>query len=155
MPYKDKERGRQAANERKRRWRERQHIARYGVGAGNMSGKHGNHAKGASNGRWAGGRWIHQDGYIAVKVPAGHHLRMANGYAYKHQIEAEKMLGRRLTDGETVHHINGNVQDNRHENILVLDRSSHALIHATAAKRNRLGQFVPGLKRIQQWPEGF
>ena len=75
-------------------------------------------------------------------------MRMANGYAYKHQIEAEKMLGRKLTDGETVHHINGDVQDNKHCNLLVIDRSGHALIHAKAAKRNNLGQFLPCLKRI-------
>ena len=73
---------------------------------------------------------------------------MANGYAYKHQIEAEKMLGRQLAEGETVHHINGNVQDNTHGNLLVIDRSGHALIHATAARRNKLGQFLPCLKRI-------
>ena len=113
-----------------------------------MIGKHGNHAKGKANARWAGGRWIHQDGYIAIKVPKDHHLRMKNGYAYKHQIEAEKMLGRRLEENETVHHINGDVKDNSRKNLMVLDRSGHALLHSIAAKRNNLGQFVPGLKRI-------
>lgn len=113
-----------------------------------MRGRHGNHAKGKQNGRWSGGRWIHTCGYIAIKVPEQHHLRMANGYAYKHQIEAEKMIHRKLADGETVHHINGNVKDNRHSNLMVLTRSAHASIHAIAAKRNRLGQFVPGRKRI-------
>ena len=148
MPYKNPIKSREAANERSRRYKQRKHDERYGVGAGNMSGKHGNHAKGESNARWAGGRWIHQDGYIAISVPEGHRLRMKNGYAYKHQIEAEKMLDRKLSEGETVHHINGNVQDNTHGNLLVIDRSGHALIHAMAAKRNKLGKFLPCLKRV-------
>lgn len=138
------------AKARKQRYLRRLKVAKYGEKFADvdMRGKHGNHAKGESNPRWSGGTWTHQDGYIAIKVSESHHLRMKNGYAYKHQIEAEAMLGRKLEDAETVHHINGNVQDNRHANLLVIDRSGHALIHATAAKRNDLGQFLPGLKRI-------
>lgn len=138
------------AKARKQRYMRKLKVAKYGEAFADvdMRGRHGNHAKGKANARWSGGTWTHQDGYIAVKVNHEHHLRMKNGYAYKHQIEAEIMLGRKLEDGETVHHINGDVQDNRHTNLLVIDRSGHALIHATAAKRNMLGQFVPGLKRI-------
>lgn len=76
------------------------------------------------------------------------------GYAYLHQLIAEEIIGRRLADNETVHHIDGNVQNNAKANLIVMNRSDHAVIHAMAAKRNLLGQFVPGLKRtVREFPE--
>ena len=73
------------ATDKHRRFRERKHLSKYGPNVGDMRGKHGHNLKGKDHPAWNGGRWIHQDGYIAIKVPLGHHLRMANGYAYEHQ----------------------------------------------------------------------
>lgn len=121
------ERQKRLAKNRKAKWLRKQKIKKYGLPLAdmNMTGKHGHHARGSANGRWNGGRWIHRDGYIAVSVPMGHHLRMKNGYAYWHQIVAEKVIGRPLAKNETVHHINGKVEDNRPSNLMVVDRSDH------------------------------
>lgn len=111
-------------------------------------GKHGNHARGAAHPRWNGGRWRHPDGYIAVRVPPGHHLRQAHGYAYEHQLVAEASLGRRLRDDEEVHHRNGKRDDNRPENLEVLLKREHAKEHADASERDWRGRFVPDKPRL-------
>ena len=46
-----------------------------------------------------------------------------------HRVIAEKMLGRKLTTDEVVHHIDGNKQNNEPENLQVMTRSEHILEH--------------------------
>lgn len=41
----------------------------------------------------------------------------------------EKELGREFTNKEIVHHINGDILDNRPENLMILLRGQHNLIH--------------------------
>jgi hypothetical protein len=52
-----------------------------------------------------------------------------NGYVYEHLVIAEKYLGRSIRSDEVVHHLDGNRSNNRHENLLVLERSQHAKLH--------------------------
>jgi len=49
------------------------------------------------------------DNYVNIKTP--------NGIIAEHRWVMEQHLGRRLVSGETVHHINGDRQDNRIENL--------------------------------------
>lgn len=109
---------------------------------GDGRGKHGNHARGAKHARWNGGRMRTSQGYIAIAVPEGHHLRQAHGYAYEHQLVAEQMLGRQLRADEVVHHVNGDRSDNRPINLRVETRSEHARQHASAPEaRDPAGRF--------------
>jgi hypothetical protein len=80
----------------------------------------GNRAK-EKNGHWKGGRYIDKQGYV--------HIR-ANGKDRKeHTNILEQEMGRRLQKGEVVHHINGNRQDNRRENLELLTISEHMKHH--------------------------
>lgn len=48
----------------------------------------------------------------------------------EHRIIIEKLLGRKLTKNEHVHHLNGNKLDNRLENLSVLTPEPHGAYHA-------------------------
>lgn len=81
--------------------------------------------RGEKNGNWKGGRYISSAGYVYVKLPDG-------SYEYEHRVVAEKKLGRPLTEGEVVHHKNGDKSDNRQENLAVMaSHSDHMRIHMT------------------------
>lgn len=145
MPYKDPVVRREKGRELDRRRRAKKHAERYGIGAGDQRGRHGNQARGPANGRWNDGRMLTSHGYVLVRVPDGHHLQQAHGYAYEHQVVAEQKLGRRLRDGEVVHHLNGDRSDSRQENLCVGAWPDHARAHVSSAScRDELGRFKRG-----------
>lgn len=47
----------------------------------------------------------------------------------EHRLVVDGLLGRRLRSDEVVHHINGDVTDNRPENLEITNRSEHARMH--------------------------
>lgn len=152
------------AKARKQRYLERKKIEKFGPAAAgqDMRGRHGNHARRERNARWNGGQMRTSEGYIALKVPDGHHLRQAHGYAYEHDLVMEEKLGRRLdTSREIVHHINGVRDDNRPENLELETRADHAREHTSVpGARDEFGRFNSNSRlrhshggEPAEWPE--
>lgn len=69
-------------------------------------------------------------GYVRVYCPM-HREANTWGYVYEHRLVAEQMIGRDLVPGEIVHHKNRKRWDNRPENLEVLTKEEHGLLHAT------------------------
>ena len=67
--------------------------------------------------------------YLAIRMPS-HPKAKVDGYVYIHQLEAEKKLGRRLKDGECVHHIDENKFNNDLDNLMVFRTvADHTAFH--------------------------
>jgi hypothetical protein len=69
---------------------------------------------------WNGGQHLTEKGYRVVKPPAGFpfpEMVPSRGYIREHRMLMALHLGRALTSAEVVHHINGDRQDNRLENL--------------------------------------
>ena len=71
------------------------------------------------------------NGYRVVYEPTHHSTMSGNweGYVYEHRLVAEEQLKRPLEQNEHVHHLDGNKQNNRWENLLVLDKEMHYRLH--------------------------
>lgn len=70
----------------------------------------------------------HCMGYELVYAPE-HPKAHKDGYVMKHTVVAERTIGRYLHDNEEVHHINHIRNDNRPENLVVMDSHEHRSMH--------------------------
>jgi len=78
------------------------------------------------------------DGYIMVYCPNHPSVSKSTHYIMEHRLVMEKHIGRYLTDNEEIHHINGNKQDNRIENLELLTKSEHTIHHNKIDMRDRV-----------------
>lgn len=83
-----------------------------------------------------GTKYVTEYGYVMIKTGI-------RKWTFEHRLIVEAALGRKLTDDEQVHHINGDKQDNRIENLRVLTNSEHQQLHGA-------GRWLPTLE--QRWP---
>lgn len=112
-------------------------VEKYGAWAEfvDLRGKVQNGPRGKNHHKWKGGLYVDYNGYVLVMIDPNNHLvvkRSKSGYgayAYEHRVIAEKMLGRPLEKHEHIHHKNGDKQDNRPENIEIVDCVQHGKIH--------------------------
>lgn len=56
----------------------------------------------------------------------------------QHRWIMEKHLGRKLTNKEFVHHLNGNKKDNNINNLIILDSGLHSSSHRQSVKENKI-----------------
>src|SRR3990167_909794 len=75
---------------------------------------------GKLNPKWRGGRRVDKDGYILVLQRSHPYADSYHGYVREHRLVMEKKIGRYLLPTEVVHHKNGDKQDNRISNLLLL-----------------------------------
>lgn len=89
------------------------------------------------------------EGSSRHKMPSGYVLRI--DIAYEHRVVAEEALARKLAPNEVVHHIYGpRREDNRPENLCVLDRDYHDLWHTFMDRELRMkGRYPPSAE--QKW----
>lgn len=71
---------------------------------------------------------VNSNGYIKIWNPK-HPMARSDGYALAHRIIMAEHLGRVLKSYEHVHHVNGNRQDNRIENLELVHRKDHPSKH--------------------------
>lgn len=84
---------------------------------------------------WKGGRFKCSNGYILVRAD-GHPFSDRKGYVKEHRLTMEKHIGRFLKPEEIVHHKNGKRDDNRIENLELLESlSDHAKTHNKPGKQ--------------------
>jgi hypothetical protein len=78
---------------------------------------------GPNHNQWRGGVQVHQSGgYVYVYIaPRKHKLRS--------HVVVEEVIGRAVREEECVHHINGDRQDDRPENLMVMPKGEHIRMH--------------------------
>lgn len=92
--------------------------------------------KGEQNHSWKGGRYIDNDGYVLV-LATDHPFANAQGYVREHRLVVENQIGRFLQPLEVVHHIDGDKQNNRIDNLqLFRTNGEHLRLEMTGRKLN-------------------
>lgn len=79
---------------------------------------------GSNSHAWKGGIIMGSQGYMLQYNP------VTKKHMLQHRYVIEQHLGRKLEKNEHVHHLNGDRLDNRIENLVLMDRTEHGLIHA-------------------------
>lgn len=82
---------------------------------------------------WKGGKFIASDGYVKV------HLGSPRKYRKEHFLVMEEFLGRNLDPKEVVHHIDGNKQNNKLDNLVLCENESdHQKLHSSLYDLSKL-----------------
>jgi hypothetical protein len=85
------------------------------------------------------GRGCYLD-FINIEKAGAVNQRVCGQVLYRYF--AEKELGRELLSSEEVHHKDNNHGNNNPQNLVVLTKSEHSVIHATTKRRGANGRFI-------------
>jgi len=95
--------------------------------------------RGENHYNWKGGINLNEQGYIVEYVKKSNpyfsmaaNSHRAGGYILQHRLVMARHLGRCLESFEVIHHINGDKQDNKIENLRLTNRNSHGLAYRLA-----------------------
>lgn len=89
------------------------------------------------NGNWKGGVTTHTKGYPMVKMKDHHRAHKNTGYVFTHIVEAEKAAGRRVRNGEVVHHKDEKKDNYSQDNLEITTQSEHSRHHAMKRERRK------------------
>lgn len=92
------------------------------------------------------GKWLDNHGYIISYKPQHHFAR--KGGVREHRLIWEEHYNAILLPWANVHHINGNKQDNRIENLNAMTNWKHTTIHNLGTKHSEETKKRIGLKSI-------
>lgn len=102
---------------------------------------------GTNNPQWRGGRHkLAGKGYIEVWLPPDDPYRSmikkrgnhTTNYVLEHRLVMAQFLGRPLESWEVVHHLNGKKDDNRIENLLLVNSHTHERYTVTKLLHDRI-----------------
>jgi len=112
------------------------------------------HYRGEQHWHWGGGRHVTKKGYVSVTLaPDSPYaaMRDSDGQVYEHRLVMAQALGRCLFPWEEVHHKNHDKHDNQIENLELVDKKTHAFMHASVS---HLLERIAELENIVEWYRG-
>ena len=93
-----------------------------------------------------------KDGYVLKSLPWEHpYISMANsrGWILEHRLVTAQHLGRNLLPHENVHHLNGVRDDNRIENLILMNRTEHLHCHTGKPYSQRIQDLERTVKVLE------
>jgi hypothetical protein len=88
--------------------------------------------KGSNSSSWKGGCYIDAHGYVMVHCHNPEAKCKWEHYKKEHVLVMERVVGRQLANGEIVHHIDGDKQNNKAENLtLLVGHQHHRDVHSS------------------------
>lgn len=85
-------------------------------------------SKGEKNVNWNGGKTGGNGNYVYILMP-NHPDADKSGYILEHRLKMESNIGRRIKKSEVVHHVNCKKDDNRIENLQLMEKREHDRYH--------------------------
>ena len=106
----------------------------------------------SSNPSWRGGR-VEAKGYILIKLADTdpfYCMHNNHGYVAEHRLVIARHLGRPLVQGEIVHHIDGDKQNNQLNNLLLTTNGGHPHKYREAYELGYKAGFADGVRQANE-----